>query len=306
MQIYLAKPGGPKEGPYPLERINADLAVRRYRDDAFWAWHIGLTAWVPLYSVGGVAGAADTTFFFAKPVPKGMPAPASPPEPPAAGTTMFLAKRYGAELAQQQPQRSDHCQAARSAAAPVTDPLRVEPQPPANPEAAGSSPTPVAKPCPEPAKAATITPAASAAGTATAASERQESQTLAAPPAAHVVAAAQTKPTMTKCPPLADTPPADLKVTATAESKDQEPQTPVHPSAPRSIASTQAALASEQPRTAPKTAAPAQKNSSSPCKSLNGKPKARVGPQVAKSAKPFPIPNRRARSMRRGVLLAAR
>lgn len=282
MQIYLAKPGGPKEGPYPLERINADLAVRRYRDDAFWAWHIGLTAWVPLYSVGGVAGAADTTFFFAKPVPKGMPAPASPPEPPAADTTMFLAKRYGAEPAQQQPQRSDHCQAARSAAAPVTDPLWVEPQPPANPEAAGSSPTPVAKPCPEPAKAATITPAASAAGTATAASERQESQTL------------------------ADTPPADLKVTATAESKDQEPQTPVHPSAPRSIASTQAALASEQPRTAPKTAAPAQKNSSSPCKSPNGKPKARVGPQIAKSAKPFPIPNRRARSMRREVLLAAR
>src|SRR5512137_878148 len=107
MQLYLAKPGGPKEGPYSLENINADLAARRYRDDDYWAWHIGLTDWVPLYSIGGVAGAPDTTFFFAQPVPRGTPAPASPPEPPAAETTIFLAKRYGTELAWQPPQSSD-------------------------------------------------------------------------------------------------------------------------------------------------------------------------------------------------------
>ena len=92
MQIYLAKPGGPMQGPYTLEQVNADLAARHYRDDEFWAWHDGLTSWVPLYSIGGVSGAADTTLFFARPATESSKAVVEPPEPPGADTAIFLAK----------------------------------------------------------------------------------------------------------------------------------------------------------------------------------------------------------------------
>ena len=306
MQIYLARPGGPKRGPYSLDQINTDLAARKYRDDEFWAWHFGLTAWVPLYSVGGVAGAADTTLFFAKPVPRGVPAPANPPEPPTIETTIFLARLHGAELSQQQPRGSNPFEVARSAAAPVTEPLRVQPQPPANPQPAGSSPAAVARPCPEPAQPAAVTPAVPPAATATAEPGPQQFQTPAAPSTAHVVAAVQTQPTLTEPPPLADTPPVDREATATTESKGQEPETPVRPSAPLSIASAQAAPAPEQPRTAPMKTASARKRSSSPSKSPNGRPKTRVRARAANSAKPFPIPTRRMFLMRRGALLAAR
>jgi len=54
MQIYLAKPGGEKKGPFTLDQINRDLAARIYRDDAYWAWHEGLPEWIPLHSVPGV------------------------------------------------------------------------------------------------------------------------------------------------------------------------------------------------------------------------------------------------------------
>jgi hypothetical protein len=59
--IYLAKPGGQKVGPYTLEQINRDLAAKKYSDADFWAWHEGLPAWLPLHSLPGVvakAGAA--------------------------------------------------------------------------------------------------------------------------------------------------------------------------------------------------------------------------------------------------------
>src|SRR5512138_96851 len=91
MKLYLSKPGGPLEGPYTLERINADLAARRYKDSDYWAWHEGLTAWVPLYAVGGVWAAKDTTFFFARPASAQNPAPSRPPQPPASDTAFFLA-----------------------------------------------------------------------------------------------------------------------------------------------------------------------------------------------------------------------
>jgi len=80
------------QGPYTLEQINANLAARNYRDDAFWAWHEGLPAWVPLYSVGGVSGAADTTFFFARLTTEISKAAAAAPEPPGSDTAVFLAK----------------------------------------------------------------------------------------------------------------------------------------------------------------------------------------------------------------------
>lgn len=54
-KIYLAKPGAQKEGPYTLEQINHDLATKKISDTDFWAWHDGLPAWTPLYSVPGVS-----------------------------------------------------------------------------------------------------------------------------------------------------------------------------------------------------------------------------------------------------------
>ena len=80
------------QGPYTLEQVNADLAARNYRDDEFWAWHEGLTNWVPLYSIGGVSGAADTTLFFARQSAENSKAAAKPPEPPGEDTAIFLAK----------------------------------------------------------------------------------------------------------------------------------------------------------------------------------------------------------------------
>lgn len=91
MQIYLAKPGGALEGPFTLDKINEDLSARRYKDSDYWAWHKGLTDWVPLYSIGGVCAATDTTIFFAKPPSRETPPPAKPPEIPGADTAFFLA-----------------------------------------------------------------------------------------------------------------------------------------------------------------------------------------------------------------------
>ena len=79
------------EGPYTLEQINADLNARKYKDSDYWAWHQALTTWVPLYAIGGVRAAADTSFLFAKPAAARAAASASPPTPPAADTAFFLA-----------------------------------------------------------------------------------------------------------------------------------------------------------------------------------------------------------------------
>ncbi len=54
-KIYLARPGAQKEGPFSLEQINHYLATKKINDTDFWAWHEGLPAWTPLYSVPGVS-----------------------------------------------------------------------------------------------------------------------------------------------------------------------------------------------------------------------------------------------------------
>ena len=54
MKIHLSKPGGQREGPFTVEEINRDLAARKYHDTDYWAWHEGLTNWVPLHSVPGI------------------------------------------------------------------------------------------------------------------------------------------------------------------------------------------------------------------------------------------------------------
>ena len=61
-QVYLARPGGRREGPYTMEKVRQDLAARSYRDTDYWAWHDGLPAWVPLYallSAGSATAAAE-------------------------------------------------------------------------------------------------------------------------------------------------------------------------------------------------------------------------------------------------------
>ena len=87
MQIHLSKPGGRQEGPYTLEQINRDLAAKKYRDTDYWAWHEGLTEWVPLYALPGVsaagAAAAPTA---ATPAPEAVAAPAKPQVIPQAGS----------------------------------------------------------------------------------------------------------------------------------------------------------------------------------------------------------------------------
>jgi hypothetical protein len=60
-QVYLAKPGGQREGPYTLEQIKRDLEAETYSDTDYWAWRDGLPGWVPLYEFPGLSrgGGAD-------------------------------------------------------------------------------------------------------------------------------------------------------------------------------------------------------------------------------------------------------
>ncbi len=75
MLIHLSKPGGQREGPYTLEQIIRDLAANKYHDTDYWAWHEGLTEWVPLYLLPGIAPNADPVSVVAEaPPPSGMPA----------------------------------------------------------------------------------------------------------------------------------------------------------------------------------------------------------------------------------------
>src|SRR6266576_749783 len=78
-RIYLAKPGGQREGPYTLEQINHDLATKKYSDADFWAWHEGLPSWMPLYSLSGVSAKAATVA-----VPEAEPQPVAPKTEPEA------------------------------------------------------------------------------------------------------------------------------------------------------------------------------------------------------------------------------
>jgi hypothetical protein len=78
MQIYLAKPGGQKEGPFTLDQINRDLAAKKYGGSDYWAWYEGLPSWMPLHSLPGVTGRAPAV------VPAAAPEPARPSAPPKA------------------------------------------------------------------------------------------------------------------------------------------------------------------------------------------------------------------------------
>jgi hypothetical protein len=80
-KIYLAKPGGQREGPYTVEQINHALATKKYSDADFWAWHEGLPSWMPLYSLPGVSAKAATVA-----VPGAEPQPVAPKTEPEAAT----------------------------------------------------------------------------------------------------------------------------------------------------------------------------------------------------------------------------
>ena len=96
IQIHLSKPGGHREGPYTLEQIKRDLAEKKYRDTDYWAWHEGLTEWVPLYALPGVsATGAAAAPAGATPVPAEAATPAKPqvlsPAGPAAAVSVVAA-----------------------------------------------------------------------------------------------------------------------------------------------------------------------------------------------------------------------
>jgi hypothetical protein len=78
MQIYLAKPGGQKEGPFTLDQINNDLAAKKYGGNDYWAWYEGLPSWMPLHSLPGVTGRAVAV------APAAAPQPSQAAEPPKA------------------------------------------------------------------------------------------------------------------------------------------------------------------------------------------------------------------------------
>ncbi len=61
MKIHLSKPGGQREGPFTIDQINRDLAANKYHDTDYWAWHEGLTDWVPLHSVPGVSSRPEVS-----------------------------------------------------------------------------------------------------------------------------------------------------------------------------------------------------------------------------------------------------
>ena len=88
IQIHLSRPGGQQEGPYTLEQINRDLAAKKYQDTDYWAWHEGLTDWVPLYTLPGIltngasaapAAATDAVEEVASPAEPQVMAPDGPP-----------------------------------------------------------------------------------------------------------------------------------------------------------------------------------------------------------------------------------
>ena len=123
MQIHLSKPGGGKEGPYTLEQIKKDLAAHRYRDSDYWAWHEGLTEWVPLYSLPGISATDDSApAVVAAPEPKELIPPAKPmTAAPDAATTPVSTVPARAEPQPAPPK-------ARAAAAPAA-PAAAEPAP---------------------------------------------------------------------------------------------------------------------------------------------------------------------------------
>ncbi|HWW02448.1 MAG TPA: DUF4339 domain-containing protein [Candidatus Acidoferrum sp.] len=61
MKIHLSKPGGHREGPFTIEQIKSDLAARKYHDTDYWAWHEGLSDWVPLHSVPELSAEAKAS-----------------------------------------------------------------------------------------------------------------------------------------------------------------------------------------------------------------------------------------------------
>jgi GYF domain 2 len=73
--IYLAKPGGQRQGPYTLEEIQQDLAAQTYEDSEYWAWSEGMPGWVPLYELPGIAEEEGVAAVLGTEIVAGMPSP---------------------------------------------------------------------------------------------------------------------------------------------------------------------------------------------------------------------------------------
>src|ERR1051325_6688050 len=124
MQIYLARPGGQKEGPFTLEQINRDLAGGKYTANDYWAWHDGMASWTPLHALPGI----NIT-----PVPPVASKPAAAPPPKPAPAPTPAAAEPAPPTVVHKPAPSPAAVAATPAPAPVArveTPKPIQDQPP--------------------------------------------------------------------------------------------------------------------------------------------------------------------------------
>ena len=163
IQIHLSKPGGHREGPYTLEQINHDLAARKYLDTDYWAWHEGLTEWVPLYALPGVV--ANGTPAAPAPAPPKPGEVISPPKPAAtspAAPPKPAAISPAAPLAAVSPAPSAAAPAPAAVTIPAKpqEPTQAAPAPAISPAPAAAAPEPEAEPAATPPQVSSGMPSA--------------------------------------------------------------------------------------------------------------------------------------------------
>jgi hypothetical protein len=127
MQIYLAKPGGQKEGPFTLDQINRELAAKKLSANDYWAWYEGLPSWMPLHSLPGVTGKAAAVVAPA-PAPESVQSSA-PPKAVQAPAPKVAAPAAAGAVAAEPPQKpaAPPKPAVVEAAAPAPAPAPVAP-----------------------------------------------------------------------------------------------------------------------------------------------------------------------------------
>jgi hypothetical protein len=103
-QIYLAKPGEQRKGPYTLAQIRQDLSAGTYQDTEYWAWGEGMPGWVPLYELPGVSEDDATAAVATKPVAAMASQEGSASALPAAAVSVLAPAATAAPEVEQPPE----------------------------------------------------------------------------------------------------------------------------------------------------------------------------------------------------------